>query len=531
MADTTEVEKAYEDALEDVHTRFILNLPPEELETADRIFFQLEQAYWFYDDFHCDCSVLPLPRFKSLKPFASKMFQMSPLLSEEKFLDMWEQFSSYKRGISTYGTILLNDNCDKIVLCQIWKSKSWTFPAGKVNQNESGIEAGSRETYEETGFDPNCCFGKAKEMLENGDVISWGPLREEDSLAAIDAGKRRTLYVCKGVPIDFPFAPIARKEVETIQWHDIDDLPKKTFAVLPFIKQLRRWIKQQSRNVKKQSSPYPKRPCSNKRIKNENTSRGRNNSRGRVHDDDSVAKTGLANPGDLSGWTESDMFKANEKIIGKKIHYDGNPHIFVEKGFNGVDPHAFRIVGGSFMNSNDKSQLASPLDRSRFMATIQNYSEEEEEELRPFFSTRGETPWGEVVSHAQGPTPPQVLKSSKSDRMTPLSLQSVESDQNYSPDNPLSGDHNLLFLTDLEITNRRQGNNKGIPTSSHIPSSIKMSYIEHKKKQLKNIEENKQFIQLWIQKLQNRDERVHKDTFRFEVHPIMGAMSKVIMKR
>ena len=29
--------------------------------------------------------------------------------------------------------------------------KSWTFPAGKVNQNECGIDAASRETYEETG--------------------------------------------------------------------------------------------------------------------------------------------------------------------------------------------------------------------------------------------------------------------------------------------------------------------------------------------------------------------------------------------
>lgn len=34
----------WEEALEDVHTRFILNLPPSELETADRIFFQLEQG-------------------------------------------------------------------------------------------------------------------------------------------------------------------------------------------------------------------------------------------------------------------------------------------------------------------------------------------------------------------------------------------------------------------------------------------------------------------------------------------------------
>ncbi len=56
-----EVDKAFEEALDDVHTRFILNLPPEELASTNRIFFQLEQAWWFYDDFICDGSDLPLP--------------------------------------------------------------------------------------------------------------------------------------------------------------------------------------------------------------------------------------------------------------------------------------------------------------------------------------------------------------------------------------------------------------------------------------------------------------------------------------
>ena len=42
------------DALDEVHTRFILNLPPEELATADRLFFQMEQAWWFYEDMICD---------------------------------------------------------------------------------------------------------------------------------------------------------------------------------------------------------------------------------------------------------------------------------------------------------------------------------------------------------------------------------------------------------------------------------------------------------------------------------------------
>ncbi len=51
---TNNAATAYEEAMEDVHTRFILNLPDDELRSAPRIFFQLEQAWWFYDDFICD---------------------------------------------------------------------------------------------------------------------------------------------------------------------------------------------------------------------------------------------------------------------------------------------------------------------------------------------------------------------------------------------------------------------------------------------------------------------------------------------
>ena len=167
-SDNAAIAQAYEEALDDVHTRFILNLPPEELASTNRIFFQLEQAWWFYDDFHCDNSELPLPRFKGVRPFALKMFELSPLLQpmRKDFEKLWGNFSAYKRTISTYGTILLNASCTKVVLCQVWNGKTWTFPAGKVNQHEAGVEAGARETYEETGFDPDCNLGLTKQMKE-----------------------------------------------------------------------------------------------------------------------------------------------------------------------------------------------------------------------------------------------------------------------------------------------------------------------------------------------------------------------------
>jgi mRNA-decapping enzyme subunit 2 len=162
--------KAFHEALEDVEMRFVTNLPPEELATADRLFFQLEQAWWYYEDIICDdmdtdtntnttTTTTPvsyaaaakkdkvqLPRFKKMQPFCRKLFQISPMLSPllAQFDDLWAQFSKYRRKISTYGTILLNASYTKVILCQDYNSKAWTFPAGKVNQHEKGMDAGAR---------------------------------------------------------------------------------------------------------------------------------------------------------------------------------------------------------------------------------------------------------------------------------------------------------------------------------------------------------------------------------------------------
>ena len=41
-------------AIASVVSRFFINLPAQELKSFQRIFIQLEQAFWFYDDFFCD---------------------------------------------------------------------------------------------------------------------------------------------------------------------------------------------------------------------------------------------------------------------------------------------------------------------------------------------------------------------------------------------------------------------------------------------------------------------------------------------
>jgi len=513
---------AYEEALDDVHTRFILNLPDEEFETADRIFFQLEQAYWFYDDILCDAGDDPdqpdmpkLPRFKNLRPFAKVMFGFSPLLEHmlPKFDGMYDEFRKYKHKISTYGTILLNQDCTRVLLCQAYFGNSWTFPAGKVNQHETGVEAGARETYEETGFDPNCLTGEAKRLKEEadekGESLSWSSLRSEDALTYVEDGtkKRRTCYVCRGVPEEFPFAPVARKEVKDIQWYDIYDLPKKSYAVVPFIKQLRRWIRKNAKDSlaadgsRNKSRKKGGRDGSTKKGRSESRrANSRNGSRGKVREDDNLAMSGLASPGDDKRWTAEEMFEANEKLTGKKLDYDGNPHVFAEKGFDGVDPHAFRVVGGGFMNSGEGIQSLAPAPEKSRLQPLFREGDANEDVLTPFFSEEGATPWGEIVEEEAGVAVSSAATSSGgNNNKTKKSNKKKKSKAQDKDDTPVAGDSNdagknLLnmlhgkggstgnetkeeelvsttaeldvFMTDREITSRSQADKLGTPSRS-----------------------------------------------------------------
>jgi mRNA-decapping enzyme subunit 2 len=260
MADSGEIvdltSTILQEVLEDVHTRFILNLPATEFQTADRILFQVEQAWWYYDDFFCDQDP-NLPRFSSFKPFAKMMFDYSALLHANKFNEMWIEFGMYKSRIANYGCILLNSDCTKLILCKVWNGETFMLPAGKINQGEDGGDAAARETYEETGFDPSCSLGLTAQWKEaKPSLITWNrEMLDSHLLVSEDRsgkGKQRNCYVVVGVPEDFPFNPVARKEVASVEWHPIDNLPKPNFAVLPFIGPLKKWLK---KNQKKQQSP------------------------------------------------------------------------------------------------------------------------------------------------------------------------------------------------------------------------------------------------------------------------------------
>ena len=554
---------AYLDALDEVHTRFILNLPDSELETADRIFFQLEQAWWFYEDFICDPNPeRSLPRFSTFKPFAAQLFSFSPLLPDPaEFSSMWQQFSDYKRKISNYGCILLSQDCSRVILCRLWDSKTHTFPAGKINQGENGLAAAARETYEETGFDPLCMFGLTaswKESPADKAKITWKPLREQDALVFQEgSGKRRTCYVCHGVPEDFPFAPVVRKEVSEVAWHGIDAIPKPSYAVGPFMSQLKRWIKKNKQGKKggkggkrektpnkREKTPGNKREKTPNRQKTPTRSQQRrrtpnrqSQSRSKAREDDDVVVSGLASVGDVSGWSEEDMFEANEKLLGRKVEYDGNPHVFAEHGFAGEDPHAFRVVGGKFLNAEGVGSLAPAPEVSKLQPLFLK-EDGTQRELKPFFSDEGVTPWGEAVDEAksapssppQGPSGTPTKKTSIDEGQALLNLLQSKTTTTTSQQPAVVEDGgDDFFLTDVAITAKSQAIKLQKQQQPHQSAPEDEDDLQARiEKRRAQYEADMAFVRDWVARLPKPKPSKYFGDFRLDADAIMANAAKAV---
>ncbi|EXJ75187.1 uncharacterized protein A1O5_01883 [Cladophialophora psammophila CBS 110553] len=254
-----------EDWLDDLCVRFIINLPPEELESVERICFQVEEAQWFYEDFirPLDPSLPSL----SLRAFSLRIFQHCPLFSQwsaQHHTTAFAEFLAYKSRVPVRGAILLNEAMDEVVLVKGWKKgANWSFPRGKINKDEDDLDCAVREVYEETGFD----------------VREAGLVKDEKDMKYIEVTMREQhmrLYVFRGVPRNAHFEPRTRKEISKIEWYKLTDLPtlkknnhrqheasgtdhasinsNKFYMVAPFLNPLKKWIAQQRKKENRYSS-------------------------------------------------------------------------------------------------------------------------------------------------------------------------------------------------------------------------------------------------------------------------------------
>ncbi|RPA80691.1 DCP2-domain-containing protein, partial [Ascobolus immersus RN42] len=188
--------------------RFIINLPPEEQDSVERVFFQVEEAHWFYDDFIRKCNP-NLPNL-TLRAFSSKVFMQCPMIKrwELDASEAFAEFIKYKGIVPVRGAIMLNDRLDSCVLVKSLKGSSLSFPRGKINRGESDVDCAVREVYEETGCD------------------LAGRIRPEDVLEGTSPGTQNIkLYIVPGVSMDTLFETKTRGEISDIKWMRLSEIP------------------------------------------------------------------------------------------------------------------------------------------------------------------------------------------------------------------------------------------------------------------------------------------------------------------
>ncbi|KAM9889869.1 hypothetical protein OXX79_011832, partial [Metschnikowia pulcherrima] len=149
--------------LEDLLVRFVINVPDEDLSSIERVFFQVEEAQWFYTDFVRTLNP-ELPSMK-MKSFAPKILNKCPLLWKwGDPADALPRFGKYKSTIPVRGIAMMNKDLTKVVLLKGVESNTWSFPRGKISKGEADLECAIREAREETGFD-------ARDYINEKDVL------------------------------------------------------------------------------------------------------------------------------------------------------------------------------------------------------------------------------------------------------------------------------------------------------------------------------------------------------------------------
>jgi len=213
----------------------------------DRLFFQIEEAHWFYDDFYREnCKTLPELKFKE---FVEKIFAHCPLLApyRSKVDAHTQSFYQYKTSVPVCGAIILNETLDKVLLVKGWSNKSsWSFPRGKINKDEPALQCAIREVFEETGFD-----------------ISKHGANDKDFVEMVLGEQRVKLFIVTGISEDTVFVPQTRKEISATEWHTFEKILERSpttqktsgkyWAVIPFVRKVKKWINMNKKRLTRQT--------------------------------------------------------------------------------------------------------------------------------------------------------------------------------------------------------------------------------------------------------------------------------------
>ena len=182
-----------------------------------------------------------LQNFK-IKAFSKKLAELYPFLWDGDIEEGLKKFSGYKSLVPVRGVALFDKTLTKVLLVQGIESRSWSFPRGKIEQDETDVQAAVREAMEEVGLD----------------VKPY--INEKDFIERTVKGKNYKIYLCKNIPDDVAYRPTVRNEIDAINWKNFKSLMKEIrksqgnyFLVAMMIGQLSKWVKKQRGEIDEES--------------------------------------------------------------------------------------------------------------------------------------------------------------------------------------------------------------------------------------------------------------------------------------
>ncbi|GFE52997.1 NUDIX family protein [Babesia ovis] len=310
-------------ALLDCYGRFVALLPEEVLRDHVHLCFYLRDAYWWYCDKWVVRHPLDLCPMK-FGQFLSLVCQDCALLrsfvspeEEKELLNSWQQ---YNRSIPLRGGILINETCDKVLMVQSYTSKHWTFPRGKIDEEELDTACAAREIMEEIGMDVS------------------GLIHPDAYIECQIEGRSIKLFFIPGVSENANLQPKTDYEIRSIKWVSfklLNDVVNKripgfvTFHVKPFVRGIIELVQEfRSGNM---SSHFP--VAYKAFVRSGGTAPHRmlpplwvdSSSKGDTtlrYMDDHCYETF----GESSGWSADEMFRVNHEKFGVESTYTDQSH-------------------------------------------------------------------------------------------------------------------------------------------------------------------------------------------------------------
>jgi len=242
-------------ALQACCLRFVVSLPDTILCQAPRLCFELQEAFWFYLDYFVENAKRELPKLNQSN-FLNLMLESSELLcsiyntpkARQTCIQEWR---SYCTRVPLRGAVLLNASLDKCLMVKPWKGDKWTFPRGKINQDESEDDCAVREVWEETGVDIKGRIVASQYV--KADIYGTGTIVK--------------LFLVPGFSEQTHYTPHTRKEISEIGWVPLkilpgwpggDDSRQKFVDVRPFMTDLHQWVEDQLGNSRSRPLPVPR---------------------------------------------------------------------------------------------------------------------------------------------------------------------------------------------------------------------------------------------------------------------------------